>query len=137
MALHFLVVGWTTKTFQGAEKWISKINGEMNIPRALPPQKAKELTKQAREQGDFTSGDPLSGDRHELHVLFHAGTWRLFGNAISFHQFFNKLVGSCRIKHRNTIWRNLRGELVYILFAIAGRGRRRTRKIGKGGGKTI
>ncbi|CAK9008101.1 unnamed protein product [Durusdinium trenchii] len=30
-----------------AEKWISKINGEMNIPRALPPQKAKELTKQA------------------------------------------------------------------------------------------
>ena len=28
-----------------AEKWMSKINGEMNIPRAHPPQKAHELTK--------------------------------------------------------------------------------------------
>ena len=33
-----------------AERWVSKINGEMNIPRAQPPLKAKELTKQAEYQ---------------------------------------------------------------------------------------
>ena len=35
---------------RGAERWISKINGEMNIPSAKSLQRAQDLTKQAEYQ---------------------------------------------------------------------------------------
>ncbi|CAL1129114.1 unnamed protein product [Cladocopium goreaui] len=45
-----------------AERWISKINGEMNIPSAQPLQKARDLTKQAEYQArvGVGSGIPFS-----------------------------------------------------------------------------
>lgn len=54
---HF--VGGTHWRNTGAERWVSKINGEMNIPRAQPPLKAKELTKQAEYQAH--TGQKMGG----------------------------------------------------------------------------
>jgi hypothetical protein len=47
---RFFRTFFTFRSHRGAERWISKINGEMNIPSAQPLQKARDLTKQAEYQ---------------------------------------------------------------------------------------
>jgi len=52
-----------------AERWMSKIAGEMNIPRARPPQKASPLTKAAEEQA--ANQAKAAKEQEELEAEIH------------------------------------------------------------------
>ena len=65
---RFFRTFFTFRSHRGAERWISKINGEMNIPSAQPLQKARDLTKQAEYQARV-AGSVVMGSVEAWDVL--------------------------------------------------------------------